>query len=427
MKFVADVDPERFDKFAIANGMNHYSKTSGFCAFKYPEYYAGDLVGAEDDEGNLIATAVMIHKKTSFPKGQYSYCQYGFDLDYENQELLTFFLKNLKNYAKEKGSFFLRIDPNITRLEHEKDGHVKENGFNHEYITDLICGCGYRHLGYNYGYSGNWSNRYTYLLDLDRPWKDVLKGIKRCSQYTNKNTERTLRVHKAGIDELNILTADQEVLSKTRGFKPYGIEYFKRLWKSFEPYIHYYVVTANFHQAKLNLEKLIHDNQEHISIMKDEKKILPLQKSNAAMQKEIDEIVQDGYDEDKEVPLGAKLIIMQGTHVWNVNMYTQKTLMNFRAAFALHRYVLEDVYKMGAKTYDFEGVSGSLDPHDIYYGMQDFKKSFGGDFLEYLGEFDGVIDEKRYRRWWKSDHLYRRIKNKINYYLNRKAAPHSDN
>jgi lipid II:glycine glycyltransferase (peptidoglycan interpeptide bridge formation enzyme) len=161
--------------------------------------------------------------------------------------------------------------------------------------------------------------------------------------------------------------------------------------------------------------------------MKDEKKILPLQKSNAAMQKEIDEIVRDGYDQDKEVSLGAKLIIMQGIHVWNVNMYTQKTLMNFRAAFALHRYVLEDVYKMGAKTYDFEGVSGSLDPHDIYYGMQDFKKSFGGDFLEYLGEFDGVIDEKRYRRWWKSDHLYRRIKNKINYYLNRKAAPHSDN
>lgn len=420
MKFVTDVDPERFDAFAMASPLNHWSKSSQFIKFKKPEYYAGNLLGVEDDDGNLIATAVMIHKKTKIPVGQYSYCQYGFNLDYENRDLLKFFLIHLRGYAKEKGSIFLRIDPNITRREHEKNGKVKEGGFNHEFVTDLFKQCGYRHLGYNYGYSGNWMSRYTYRLNLDQPWKSILKGIKRCSQYTRKNEERDVQVHKAGRDELNVLVMGQEALSHERGFEPYGIRYFQRLWDCYEPYVHYYVVTTNYHQAKLNLEDLIAKNEEHLKTMKDEKKMAPLIKSNEAMKKEIQEIEEGGYDKDETVPLGAKFIVMEGVNVWNINMYTIKTLMNFRGAFALHRYAIEDLYNQGAKTYDFEGVSGSLDPHDYYYGQQDFKKSFGGDFLEFLGEFDAVFDEKKYNLWWKSDHLYRRIRRKVRYIFNKR-------
>ncbi len=420
MKFVENIDSNRFNDFAIASPLNHYSKTSYFIEFKKPEYYTGDLLGVENDNGDLIATAVMLHKKTKMPLGQYSYCQYGFNLDYENKELLKFFLENLREFAKKKGSFFLRIDPNITRLEHEKDGRIKECGFNHEYVTDIFKECGYTHLGYNYGYSGNWMSRFTYRLNLDQPWKAVLKGIKRCNQYTNKNEQRDVQVHKASMDELNVLVMGQEDLSHKLGFEPYGIEYFKKLWKTYEPFVHYYVVTTNFHQAKLNLQNQIQIDEKRLTEMKDEKKMEPVRKSIDAMRKEIQEIVDKGYDKDEAVPLGAKFIIMQGENVWNVNMYTIKTLMNFRAAFALHRYAIEDLYNQGAKTYDFEGISGSLDPKDEYYGQQDFKKSFGGDFLEFLGEFDAVLNQSKYNLWWKSDHLYRRIRRKLRYIFNKK-------
>ena len=420
MKFIQNVDKERFDAFAIQSPLNHYSKTSPFITFKQKEFYKGDLLGVEDDNGNLIATALMLHKKTHVPYAQFSYIQYGFNLDYENKALLTFFLKELRNYAKKCGSFFLRIDPNITRIEHEKDGKIKEGGFNHEFVTQAFQDCGYTHLGYNYGYSGNWMSRFTYRLDLNQDWKKILKGIKRCSQYTNKNEQRCVKVHKATIDELNVLVMGQEDLSHKLGFEPYGIDYFTRLWKCYEPYVHYYVVTTNFHQAKCNLQQIIQADEKRLLEMKDEKKKEPILKSISAMKKEIVEIEEKGYDKDEEIPLGAKFIIMQGENVWNVNMYTIKTLMNFRAAFALHRFAIEDVYNQGAKTYDFEGISGSLDPKDEYYGQQDFKKSFGGDFLEFLGEFDAVLDEKKYHTWFKADHLYRRIRRKLRYIMNKK-------
>lgn len=420
MKFIENVNKDKFDEFAINSPLNHYSKTSYFIDFKKPDFYDGDLLGVEDDNGNLIATALMLHKKTKLPYGQFSYIQYGMNIDYTNKQLLSFFLESLKQFAKKKGSFFLRIDPNITRLEHEKDGKIKEGGFNHEYVTDIFVQNGYQHLGYNYGYSGNWMSRFTYRLDLDKPFKEVLKGIKRCSQYSNKNEQRQVKVHEATIDELDVLVMGQEDLSHKLGFEAYGIEYFKKLWKCYEPYVHYYVVTTNYHQAKLNLQNIIQEDEKRLEEMKDEKKKQPIIKSIEAIKKEIKQIEDGGYDKDSEVPLGAKFIIMQGVNVWNVNMYTIKTLMNFRGAFALHRYAIDDLYLKGAKTYDFEGISGSLDPKDEYYGQQDFKKSFGGDFLEFLGEFDAVISPSKYKAWKKADHLYRRIRRKLRYIMNKK-------
>ncbi|MCH4208114.1 MAG: aminoacyltransferase [Solobacterium sp.] len=422
MKFVEHVDPARFDAFAVQSPLNHYSKTSPFMTFIKPEYPHGELLGVEDDKGNLIATAVMLTKDTSIPHGRYSYCQYGFDLDIADRELIRFFLEHLKEHARANGSFFLRMDFNITRLEHEKNGKVKEGGYNHEYVTDILKECGYTHLGYNYGYSGNWMSRYTERLDLDKPWNEVLKGIKRCNTLTAKNQLRDVQVHEAGKEELSILVSSQGQLSHQLGFKPKDLSWFERLWDCYPENVHYYVVTTNYHQAKLNLIKAVEEDEAHLKLMKDENKMAVIRKNIDAMRKEIADIEDLGYDNDKTVPLGAKFIIMQGVNVWNVNMYTVKTLMNFRGAFALHRYAIEDLYQKGAKTYDFEGISGSLDPKDEYYGQQEFKKSFGGDFLEFLGEFDAVLDEKKYQKWWKWDHLYRRIRRKLRYIANKKKT-----
>lgn len=421
MRLIEKVDVKRFDAFAMVHPLNHYSKTTPFISFKYPEFYQGDLLGVENDQGDLIATALMLHQKVPFLFGsQFSYIQYGFNLDIENRELLSFFLKELREYARKKGSFFLRIDPNITRLEHEKDGTVKEGGFNHEYVTDLFLESGYHHLGYNYGYSGNWMSRYTYRLDLNQPFQSITKGIKRYNQYTSKNDLRHVLVHKAGKEELSVLCMGQEELSKERGFQSYGLAYFEKLWDCFEPYIHYYVVTTNYHVAKRNLQKAIQEEKKKILLLKDEKKIATIQKSIESMEKEISEIEKHGLDVDQTVPLGAKLIIKQDENVWNVNMYTHKSLLNFRAAFALHCAAIEDLYHQGAKTYDFEGISGSLNPSDPYYGQQDFKKSFGGDFLEFLGEFDAILMPKKYVVWKKTDQLYRRIRRKFRYLMNKK-------
>lgn len=426
MKFVVNVDRDRFDAFAKACPINHYSKTSAWPEVIDDEYPTHDLLGVENGEGELIATAIMMHKKTCLPGIKYSYIQYGFNLDIEDKDLISFFAMHLKEFARSKGSTFLRMDSNITRLEHDKNGKVVEGGFNHEYVTELLEDAGFTHLGYNYGYSGNWLSRYTYRNNLDKPWKKIKKGIKRYANYNNRNKLRDVVVRPAGYNELHWLVECEQELSQDLGFKPKPVEFFEKVWDEYGDDVRYYIVTTNYHQAVLNLEKEVADTKEHLNVLIDENKIALAKQNIATLSEEIEEIKASGKDIDEEVVLGAKFIIMQGENVWNVNMYTKKTFLNFRAAFALHSYVIEDVYKRGAKTYDFEGVSGSTDPNDYYYGLHEFKRSFGGDFLEYLGEFDAIFDEKKYKVWKKARTAMSLTRRKVLYAIYHKEDKKND-
>lgn len=42
--------------------------------------------------------------------------------------------------------------------------------------------------------------------------------------------------------------------------------------------------------------------------------------------------------------------------------------------------------------YDLYGVSGIFDKDHPDYGLYAFKNGFGGDFIEYIGEFDKSIN-----------------------------------
>ncbi|MBW9211864.1 MULTISPECIES: peptidoglycan bridge formation glycyltransferase FemA/FemB family protein [Terrabacteria group] len=411
MKFLESLDRKIFDEFAIHSNLNHYSKTSNFIDLaKLNGYTDGDLLAVSDNQGNILATAVMVHKKYKALPIQYSYCQYGFNVDLEKKDVLYFLLEHLKEFAKKKGSCFLRIDPNVCRLEHEKDGRLKEGGFNQEWFTQFLIEQGFHHLGYNYGYAGNWMSRFTYVKDLDMEWKACLKSIKRQANYTAKNAERLVEVRKGSKQDLWILVQAQQELAKKLGFLPKKEVYFERFWDIYEEYARFYVVKTNYHQAKLSLETQLQEARQHILEIKDLHKVEIENKHIQALENEIQEIVEAGLDINQDVYLGAKFIIQQAEKVWNVYMYTNKTLMNFRAAFALHMAAMKDAYDQGAKSYDFEGVVGTSNPNDPMYGQQNFKKSFGGDFLEFVGEFDCVFQTKKYRFWQAYDRVLRGLR-----------------
>lgn len=48
----------------------------------------------------------------------------------------------------------------------------------------------------------------------------------------------------------------------------------------------------------------------------------------------------------------------------------------------------------GSRIYDFRGVSGDLSEDNPLYGLYRFKKGFGGEFTEFIGEYDLVLDRR---------------------------------
>ena len=92
--------------------------------------------------------------------------------------------------------------------------------YDHRYIRDHLIKDGFMHLGYNYGYSGNWLSRYTYVLDLKPDLDVILKGIKNYSNHNKKNELRDIRVTKGTRLDLVHLYQAQLVLAKKEKFIP---------------------------------------------------------------------------------------------------------------------------------------------------------------------------------------------------------------
>ena len=86
--------------------------------------------------------------------------------------------------------------------------------------------------------------------------------------------------------------------------------------------------------------------------------------------------------------------------------YTQETVdfmwgirfNNERNWFLAHKDIYltqlsQPMKELGSEIYDFRGVSGDLTPENPLYGLYLFKKGFGGELVEFCGEFEMVYNK----------------------------------
>ena len=66
-----------------------------------------------------------------------------------------------------------------------------------------------------------------------------------------------------------------------------------------------------------------------------------------------------------------------------------------------------------SRIYDFGGISGNFTPGSENYGVYEFKRGFGGNVLEYIGEFDLILDKFGYYIYDIGYKLYRNTKKVI--------------
>ena len=79
--------------------------------------------------------------------------------------------------------------------------------------------------------------------------------------------------------------------------------------------------------------------------------------------------------------------------------------------YLLQWSMIQWAVETGCSVYDFRGVSGDISEDNPLYGLYKFKKGFGGDFTEFVGEYDLVL---------KGSVLYKNLNAKLYLLKNRK-------
>lgn len=90
--------------------------------------------------------------------------------------------------------------------------------------------------------------------------------------------------------------------------------------------------------------------------------------------------------------IAGTLAIQYGDKVWYLYGASSNEDRNLMPNYLLQWRMIEWSVETKCKIYDFRGVSGDLTEDNPLYGLYKFKKGFGGDFTEFIGELDCVFN-----------------------------------
>ena len=99
---------------------------------------------------------------------------------------------------------------------------------------------------------------------------------------------------------------------------------------------------------------------------------------------------------------------------------TDGTSLDISTANEIAQAMKQWAVEKGCRVYDFRGVSGDISEDNPLYGLYKFKKGFGGDFTEFVGEYDLVLKRTAWLIAEKGSVLYKNLNAKLYLLKNRK-------
>ena len=99
--------------------------------------------------------------------------------------------------------------------------------------------------------------------------------------------------------------------------------------------------------------------------------------------------------------------------IWTLHGANSNSLPFLNANYEMYYQIIKDAKEQGYKWVDFYGSEGKIDKKSEAFGIYQFKVRFGGDFDEFIGEFDFIIRPNTYKIVMSLLKARRRIKYKL--------------
>lgn len=142
-------------------------------------------VGVKEDK-KIIAAAMLLAHKRHFGAYEF-YSPRGYLLDFNNEELLIFFTRELQKYIKDKKGYVLRIDPYVIYKQRDIDGNIVEGGIDNSKVVELLLALNYKKVPLEKKEQVGW----MFSLDLENKTEEqILKEMKPNTRNTIRKTEK---------------------------------------------------------------------------------------------------------------------------------------------------------------------------------------------------------------------------------------------
>ena len=406
MKFDDNINIKEYEEFVNKQENSHFMQTYEFGEIGKNKQYLPHYVGLRKDD-KLVCTALILEKKLI---GKYSfyYIPRGFTIDYYNKDLLKTFTNYLYKYCKKKHVIFLIIDPAIKRHTLNLEGDVIEGEDNNDLIK-FLKEIGYHHHGFNLGFEG-YEPRFTFRINIDKPMDEIYKSFHATTRKVlNKGNQYQLKVYKGDINDINDFYKTMIETAKREGILQAPIKYYKEFYKIFHQ-----KNMSDLYIVKGNIKKLQSIFENDIQLVKNKQEDNPVKQKEKEerlikLQKILDEI---NSIEEEEITLASIITVKYKDMVWTVHGGNDSRLMSLNANYLLYYTIIQDAHDEGRKVIDLFGTCGVANPSkdNPIYGIHNFKKRLGGEYTEFIGEFDLIINKPMYFLYHKVTSLRNKLR-----------------
>lgn len=415
-----NIEKDKFDNY-INNHKekSHFLQSLSWGDFsKIKKYLTPYYLGLVNEKDEIVAATLLLEKKLPLDMC-YLYAPRGFVIDYKKKELVRIMTKKIVDFAKNKKAIFIKIDPDIIRTSINYKGDENKNP-DYDEIFKTLKEVGFKHQGYTKNFE-TMQPRYTFRIDLNQSLEEIEEHF---SKTTKQRIAKALKLEtEVSIGNQNDIKEFYHLMTLTesrKDFISYNEDYYETLYEIFNGNKN---SKATLFLGKVHLNKTIKALEKNLKSINNQISILPidnlsksakaklteLTKQKENIQKEIEKYKNYKKEYGADLTLSAHMIIEYGDKAWvlyagNHNILSE-TYVNYNTYFEHIKYCKNK----GLKIYDQFGTIGDLSKNNPRLGLHEFKKKFGGDYVEFMGEWDYITNYPMYFVFTKLVPIYRNI------------------
>ncbi len=412
MKIVA-LTKEEFDLFAYQHKYSTYYQTSSYAETSRYEGLNTFYVGFVEDE-KLVGATLFLYKNI-YMYYKYAYAPRGFLIDYTDSKLLLNVTKGLINLLKKQHYAFIKIDPPIICSERDKNGNIIYFSNTINTILKNLKDNRYRHQGFN-KYFENYKPRLIAFVNLQNSLKSIYEKID--GDAKNIIDESV----KCGVEIAQDLNGNIDELYKfiTLKNKRRKKRYYVGLFNNFKNNMEIFFININTDTYLKNM-KALYDNEsihnEELASLVQDSSIIGNEKQTIINQKMDSDTKLNYYKNElvyattlsKNYPnyitIGSGFTIKHNKGVELIIDSYKEEYLKFNPRFVLIWELIKKYKNEGFLYLNLNAVVGDFSKEDLgkYNTLNNIKLKFNSTVMEYVGEFDLVINE----------HIYTKFKEKI--------------
>lgn len=344
------------------------------------------------ENNNLVAATLLVSKKRHFNRLEF-YAPRGFLLDFNDENILSIFTKNIKDYIKKQKGYVLRIDPYVLYQQRNLDGEIVKDGWNNKKSVQNLEKLGYKKVQIKDMEQVGW----MFSLNLEgKTEKDILKEMKPNTRNTIRKASKIgTTIRELDYDELDKFQSIMEETGERKNFSIRKLDYYQDMYKLFHDKgeIKYVITELNLKEYIERLDNEQQDKKKELEKLNDAKyndgKRKAINNEIASIEKRKKEAIEIRKDKNKDIiTLSGSMFIMIQPEIIYLSSGNYSEYMQFNSQYLIQWDMIKYGLENNFKKHNFYGIPANINLHPKDYGIYEFKRGFNGEVEELIGEYE---------------------------------------